>query len=185
MKAKKGEAGYITSRKKKVVIKCIIEFGIAIAIFILGVMQTKTRLNMLTVVALLGCLPAARALVEVIMILPHKTIDKQKVREIETAGEELMKIFDTIFTNEKKIMPVESVVIRKNTVCGYTSKEKAETQVIENHLKQYLAANHITSATVKIFKDYTQYLNRLKEMNELEAGDSDDAIRSVILNLSI
>ena len=106
------DAGYIKSRKKLVLLKCILEFGILIAIFWLGIVQTKTRLNLLTVIAVLGCLPASKALVEFIMILPHKTIDKEMVTEIESNGEMLLKLFDTVFTSEKKIMPVKSIVIR-------------------------------------------------------------------------
>lgn len=65
MKATKGEAGYIQARKKQLILKAVLEFGIVIALLILGIWQTHTRLNLLTVVAVLGCLPAAKALVEV------------------------------------------------------------------------------------------------------------------------
>lgn len=186
MKAKKGEAGYINSRKKKVITKCIIEFGISIAIFVLGILQTKSRLNVLTVVAILGCLPASKAMVEVIMILPHKTISKEKVNEIETNGQSLIKIYDMVFTNEKKIMPVESIVIQKHTVCGYTPNNKVKCQDIEQHLKQYLSANSISNVTIKIFNDFDSFINREKELRALsEKGECDDAIRRILLSLSI
>lgn len=184
MKIKKGEAGYIDSRKKKVILKCIVEFGISIAIFVLGILQTKSRLNLLTVVAILGCLPASKALVEVIMILPHKTICKEKVEEIERCGSNLIKIFDMVFTSEKKIMPVESIVICKHTVCGYTPSMKVSPKDIEQHLKKYLAANGSANVTVKIFNDYDSFLNRVKELNTL-VETNDQSIGRIILNLSI
>ena len=62
MKATKGEAGYIQARKKQLILKAVLEFGIVIALLILGIWQTHTRLNLLTVVAVLGCLPAAQSL---------------------------------------------------------------------------------------------------------------------------
>lgn len=191
MKAKKGEAGYIDSRKKKVIIKCIIEFAISIAIFVLGILQTKSRLNVLTVVAILGCLPASKALVEVIMILPHKTIAKVKADQIETAGQSLIKIYDMVFTNEKKIMPVESIVICKRTLCGYTPSKKVNPKDIEQHLKQYLSVNGISNVTIKIFDNFDSFINREKELNVLnenvkeEMGEYDDTIRRILLNLSI
>ena len=91
MKVKKGEVGYIDSHKKKVIIKCITEFGISIAIFVLGILQTKSRLNLLTLVAILGCLPASKALVEVIMILPHKSFDKGKAEEVKKLGKVMLQ----------------------------------------------------------------------------------------------
>lgn len=51
MKATKGEAGYIQARKKQLILKAVLEFGIVIALLILGIWQTHTRLNLLTVVA--------------------------------------------------------------------------------------------------------------------------------------
>lgn len=61
MKATKGEAGYIQARKKQLILKAVLEFGIVIALLILGIWQTHTRLNLLTVVAVLGCLPGGKS----------------------------------------------------------------------------------------------------------------------------
>jgi len=68
---KKGEAGYISSKKIRAIVKVILEFGIVVALLILGIKQTGDRLNLLTLVAVLGCLPASKALVEFIMIATH------------------------------------------------------------------------------------------------------------------
>lgn len=46
MKATKGEAGYIQARKKQLILKAVLEFGIVIALLILGIWQTHTRLNL-------------------------------------------------------------------------------------------------------------------------------------------
>lgn len=42
MKATKGEAGYIQARKKQLILKAVLEFGIVIALLILGIWQTHT-----------------------------------------------------------------------------------------------------------------------------------------------
>ena len=43
MKATKGEAGYIQARKKQLILKAVLEFGIVIALLILGIWQTHTE----------------------------------------------------------------------------------------------------------------------------------------------
>ena len=59
-KAEKGTPGYLDYKRKIEIIRTIIYFGIVVAVFLLGYFQTGTRLNLLTVVAVLGCLPASR-----------------------------------------------------------------------------------------------------------------------------
>lgn len=188
-KTQKGTAGYLRVQTRKIALKCLIEFGIVIALLILGISQTKTRLNMLTVFAVLGCLPACKALVELLMVIPHKTVSTEIVEAINQKGTYLTRIFDLVFTSEKKIMPVESIVIKGNTVCGYTSKKKHSPQIIEEHLKQYLNANQLQKASIKIFDDFTTYLVRVEEMNRLQcdadAKKSEQAISTVITNLSL
>lgn len=191
MKIKKGDAGYIRQHKRNVIIKTVIEFGIVIALFFLGIWQTGDRLNLLTVVAILGCLPASKALVELIMIFPHHSISEEMTTEIERSTEYLTKAFDMVFTSEKKIMPVESIVISDNTVCGYTSNPKVDTNGTSDHIKKYLSSNKLNKVSVKIFDNYATYLKRVEDMNRIAAEEKNDvkeketAIRQVILSLSL
>ena len=52
----KGTPGYLDYKKKVEIIRTVIYFLLVAAIFTLGYVQTKTRSNLLTVVAILGCL---------------------------------------------------------------------------------------------------------------------------------
>lgn len=53
-KKEKGQPGYIRWRKEKYLIGTIAEFAVVIALVVLGYVQTKTKLNLLTVVAVVG-----------------------------------------------------------------------------------------------------------------------------------
>lgn len=191
MKILKGDAGYIHSHKIKMIIKTLLQFGIVIALLILGIMQTGSRMNLLTVVAILGCLPASKSLVGVIMILPHHSISEEQASEIELNSKRLTKAFDMVFTSEKKIMPVECIVISDNTICGYTSNKKVNINETSEHIKKYLNANKFTKVSVKIFDNYSQFVTRVEGMNAIAIDENDDvkakemAIRQVILNLSL
>ena len=81
-KKEKGQPGYIKWRKEKYLIGTIAEFAVVIALVVLGYVQTKTKLNLLTVVAVVGCLPASKMLVEFITIVPHQSIEKDIYQEI-------------------------------------------------------------------------------------------------------
>ena len=189
MKQAKGEPGYIKRHKKAVIIKAALEFGIVIALLLLGYFQTKTRLNALTIVAVLGCLPASKALVEVIMILPHKTIAAELVEKVKEKTSFLTVAYDLVLTSEKHIMPIECVVVSDNTICGYSSSEKIDLTFAEKHMKQYLYANQFTDVSVKIFGDEKVFLKRAEEMNEnaaqKDSAQKEEAIRRIILNISL
>ena len=191
MKTNKGTAGYIARRKRNVMIKTVLEFGIVIALLLLGIWQTGDRMNLLTIVAILGCLPASKALVELIMIAPHHSVSKEMADVIQSKGEHLTCAFDMVFTSEKKIMPVESIVISNHTVCGYTSNSKVDTNAASAHVKKYLHVNNCSKVTVKIFDNYENYLKRIEDMNDIadtgnmDIKENEAAIKRVILSISL
>lgn len=191
MKVTKGNPGYIKKRKQKVILKTVLQFGIVVGLLVLGIMETKSRLNLLTVVAVLGCLPASKSLVEVIMLLPHHTIDSNMSNEIREKTSHLTVAYDLVFTSDKHIMPVDCVVISDNTICGYTSSEKTDTVFAAKHIKQILYANQFTNVSVKIFDNYTAFITRAEGMNNIAAVEKNDTkkkedkIRQVILNISL
>ena len=53
-KIQKGKPGYLNYKRKVEILRTVIYFAIVLAIFALGYWQTHTRLNLLTVVAILG-----------------------------------------------------------------------------------------------------------------------------------
>lgn len=185
MKAKKGTAGYISARKRQALLKTILEFGMVAALLILGIVETGDRMNLLTVVAVLGCLPASKALVEWIMILPHRTVARQIVADMEEKAGNAVSIYDLVFTAEKQIMPVDCMLLAEGKAWGYTSNFKADASSIEAHIKQYLAANKFTGISVKLFKDYGAFLQETVNCAQEETDKRYDGIRQVILNISL
>lgn len=181
MKTKKGNAGYITARKKQTFIKTVLQFGIVVAILLLGIAQTGDRMNVLTVVAVLGCLPASKALVEFIMILPHTAISKEKVAEIEEKARHLTTVYDMVFTSEKKSMRVPCIAIGNDAVCGYTTNPGEDIPFIEKHLKQY------ANIDVKIYDKYDMFLKQAEEMSAevQEDAKKGEDIRRILLNISL
>lgn len=189
MKIHKGEAGYLSSRKKRLIIETILEFGIVIALLVVGYIQTKTRMNWFTIAAVFMCLPACRTLVNLIMVFPHKSIDETIKCEIAEKTEHLTVIYDLVVTSEKKSMPIQAFVISENTVCGYTKNPMVSKSYAAEHVKKILEQNGIEKVTVKVFKDYVGFLSRAEGMNSIAAiqkqdQDRIDIIRALILDIS-
>lgn len=187
----KGNAGYIRKQKRFLIFKTILQFGVVAALFVLGLVQTKTRLNLLTVVAVLGCLPAAKTLVQLIVIIPYKSISQEKHADLEQKAPGLTKSYDMVVTDSKHFMPIESLVILDNTVCGYTSHSKIDVNVANKHIKEILVQNQYDKVSVKIFNDYTAFITRAEGMQNMAAVSRPDTkkkeegIKRVICQISL
>lgn len=177
MKIEKGQPGYIKSQKTKYLIWSIAEFAVVIALVIIGYVQTGSKLNTFTVVAIVGCLPASKMLVEFITMAPHKGIDIDKFEEIEEKAPLLSKAYDLIITGKEKVMPVEAFVISGHTICGYTSSSKTDEAVISSYLKEMLHINKVDKVTVKVFHDYVAFLSRAEGMNNIAAIEQQESRR--------
>ena len=191
MKIETGQPGYIKARKVRYLMLAIAEFAIVTAVYVLGYMQTGTKANLFTVVAVVGCLPAAKMLVEFITMAPHKSIDVDKYQEIETKADLVIRGYDMVITSSEKVMPLDAVVISGHVVCGYTSSPKTDETALARHIKNILQENHFEKMTVKIFHDYSAFLARAEGMNNIAAVEKtgtrkrEKEIRKIILNISM
>lgn len=167
MKVEKGKKGYLNAQKKKYLLYTIVEFAIVISVFVLGYMQTGSRLNLMTVVAVIGCLPASKMLVEFIVMAPHKSIEQCKYKEIEEKAPLITKVYDLLVSGEDKLMKIDAVVISGHTICGFTSSEKTDESLAAKYIKEMLANNKCEKTTVKIFHDYKAFLTRAEGMNSI------------------
>ena len=190
-KVQKGDPGYLDHKKRIEIIRTIIYFGIVAAVFLLGYSQTHTRGNILTVVAILGCLPAAKALVGVITRFPYSSIDRKKADEIRSKTGLLTVCYDMVITSRESIMPVDCIVISGHTIFGYTHYEKVNAEELSKHIRSILAQNQYTGLTVKVLNQYKPFLARIEGLNNIAAVEREDtkekeeAIRGIILNISM
>lgn len=190
-RAEKGTPGYLDYKKKAEIIRTVIYFGIVAAVFFLGYFQTGTRLNLLTVVAILGCLPAGKALVGVIARFPYRSIDQDMAEEIKSKTKHLTACYDMIITSEEKIMPVDCIVISSSNIFGYTHYEKVDLKMISEHIKTVLKQNGYTGLSVRVLNEYKPFITRaegldnIEEVEKANTKDQEEAIRRIILNISM
>ena len=101
---------------------------------------------------MVGCLPACRALVNMIMMWMQKPMDEKVYKKIREHEGELEVTYETYLTTYEKSVFVESFAICGNKVIGYTSHMDGSTQFIEDHVRGILKQNGY-KVEVKVFKD--------------------------------
>lgn len=191
MKIEKGQPGYIKARKLKYLVWAIGEFAVVAVLVIVGYLKTGSKLNLFTVIAVVGCLPASKMLVEFITMAPHKGIEPEKFAEIEEKAGLITRIYDTVITGNGKVMPVDAFVISGRTICGYAGSPKANEAETARYIKEMLQNSHVDKVTVKIFCDYVAFLSRAEGMNNIATvesggeGNWEAKIKQLILSTSM
>lgn len=185
----KGTRNYLDTQKKFEILRTIIYFAIPITLFIAGIIQTEagvskelhgfalfraglvnpeSRINLLSIVAVLGLLPASKSLVSAIMFLRFHSLNREAAEQSAAAGEGLQMLYDCVFTSYRKSFVVGHLAVRGNTVCGYSENNDFEENDFYKHIGDILKLDGHKEVTVKIFTDLNKYTDRLNQMRALE-----------------
>ncbi len=157
----KGERGYTDAHKKSQILKTVLFFLIPIAIFVLGYVSTDTRRNYFTILAIVGCLPACKEMVNVLMFLKRHSMPEELYREIESHAGNLERAYELVLTTYEKNYPVHSLVICGNEITGYTTMKNADLKPLQEHIVKMMKENGITGVHVHIFTELKTYLDRV------------------------
>ncbi len=193
----KGNFGYIDSHKRTQALKTLIFFLIPLAVFVVGYVTTGGKENYFTILAVLGCLPACKELVNVFMFLKRHSIPADLYEQIHAHMGEMEEVYELTLTTYEETYPVFAAAVRGNEVVGYTSHKDLKLRTAEEHIVKTMKNNGLSGVHVHIFTDLKQFLERLdalaaKEVEELPfAGDDrypgftrEQVIRQILLALS-
>lgn len=182
----KGEYEWLSARKRWEVIKTAAYFSLTAAIFITGWISTKTTANLLTIVAVLGCLPAGKSCVSMIMFLRITGCSHGLYSRIREAYGETFGYYHLYFTSYEKNYEIHHLYLKGGTVAAYSENQKIDPHAAGSHLLAMLRQAGISDVTVKVFTNEAEYLARLKEMTSLKpAGGKDERIRESLFNVSL
>ena len=164
-KVQKGRPGYYRYERVKRALVTLLMFAIPIGIFITGVITTGTRKNLLTIVAVLGVIPAARFAVSWIMVLLAKDAQEDAVLETEKTAGGLVTACELTVTAYEGRMPLDVLVIcGSETVCYAPEGKRDKIPFMEKHIEKILASNGYRQVHVKIFPEMRPYLERIRDL---------------------
>lgn len=163
----KGKFGYTVSHRKWQILKMSCYAVIAVGVFFIGLILTKTTKNVLSVVAIVGALPISKELVGVIMSFKRKPMERTLYEQISAKAGDLEQIYELLFTTSETSYPVEAVVIEGRDVVCYTADSKCDTFTLQTHLYKMLNASDFKE-NVKVFIDYKKFLDRVGDLERRE-----------------
>ena len=149
------------------ILKTILYFGLSGAVFAAGYFTTGTKTNLLTIVAVLGCLPASKSMVSMIMYLRAGVCSKQCYEAVrELAAEDMTVLYD---------------------LCGFTEDSACDLSAGEKHMGEILRQSGYNNLTVKLFDKLPGFTDRMKQLASLPEKDEkkDEAIAEILRDISL
>ncbi|NLG05435.1 MAG: hypothetical protein GX567_16675 [Clostridia bacterium] len=163
---KKGQYGYLKTQRRIEILKTILLFGCSFLILFLGIYMTKSKMNLFTVVAILGILPASKSAVGMIMFLRFKLSSDELYQAVKETAGPLKVNYDLVVTSQENAVQINAVACCANTICGYVENKKADVKKTEAHIDTILKNNHISHCSIKLYQDFPTYLTRITEMKD-------------------
>lgn len=182
----KGTRNYLDSQKKFEIFRTILYFAVSLSLFVAGYLQTGEKTNLLTIVAILGCLPASKSAVSAIMYLRFDSCDHRTAAQIEEHSGGLGCLYDMVFTTYKKNYRISHLAVRGGCVCGFSENGGFEESDFYQHIDHILKMDGHQGVTVKIFTNLSKYVERLEQMKALAPEeDRTGAILSTLKSVAL
>ena len=185
MKYLKGEYPYLKEKKRSEILRTLLYFVLSFLIFLVGFYTTKTKANYLTIVAVLGCLPASKSAVSAIMYCKMKECSGELYKSI-TERFEGKGSYNLYFTSYDKNYPISHLFVKDIHIIAYTEDTKIKENDFEEHIKLILSRDGKKGYHVKLYKDKQKYLQRLEQLYLMkEDSEEEEKIRSILHSVSL
>ena len=141
MKEKKGYYGYVKKERIKRLITTLVLLAIPLLLFVTGYITTETTKNLFTVIAVVGCLPACKSMVGLIMMFLVKSMKEEDYREINAhAGKVLLgyELYITSYDNSEVVCA--AAVHGSQNIC-YSDRLKNPPELLEEHIAKLMVQN--------------------------------------------
>lgn len=171
----KGTYEHADYKKKVDTLVMILLFAMALGLYVIGRVTAGSNRNILTIVAVLGLLPACKMVVDVIMSLRVKACEPALKEKIDGTVGSLDGLYNMYFTSYNRNYLLAHLVIAGNSVIGLSSDNDFDENGFKEHLTDLLLKEGLKDVLIKVFTDEGKYLGRLGELNESKPSSPKDA----------
>lgn len=182
---KKGSYGYIKNHRIIAAVRTLLFFAVSIGLYVMGVKTTGSNKNLLTIVAVLGCLPACKSLVNLIVFLRAEGCSETLRDMVNAYDGRLTTFYDLYFTSYQKNYAVSHMALKGNVLCGVAENGQCDCGGAEKHLEQMLLQEGIKNITVKIYSNTGKYIDRLSQIVDLDTEENKNQEQIIDLLYSI
>lgn len=164
----KGIYGYLNKNKIYAWKKAVLMLAVPVIIFLVAWAVHKTRENVMTVVAIVGCLPGCNQVVRAIMASRYHSIEEELYQEVEKAKGTCVVLYENVFTAYERTYYIDALVVLGREIVGYTSVTETDTKKAAEHIRELLKKNAYKQ-NVRIFPagERKAYLERVRKIADV------------------
>lgn len=182
----KGEYEFATFDKKKTGLITLFLFLLPIGLYIIGYVNTGSNKNLLTVVAILGMLPASKSLVSFIMKMRVKTADADLKAKIDENMKGITGLYNIYMTSYDVNFYFDHMIILDNSLICLSTDKKFDNKKFTEHIEKHMKLDGIKDVMIKVFTDEKAYIRRLQELQSSEISkETNEQLYRLICSISL
>ena len=185
-KFKQGDYEYYNWKRNREIIKTVAYFGISLALLAAGYIATGTKANLLTVVAVLGLLPASKSMVGMIMYMRYHGCGKEHYEALKETLDKFNHAYGLVFTSYKKTYEVAGCIVKNGYVYGYLTNHQDMHEDLESHIEG-IAKRNGHQITIAMYTKMDEFIERLNQIadKKTENEESDAKIMELLHQISL
>lgn len=161
----KGSYGYMDRYKKRVFLISCFLLLLSISVFLLGVLSTGTKKNYLSIIAVVGVLPAAKFVVYFIISCKFKMLTLSEYEKIKDLS--LHQLYDLFYTTAELNIMINACSTSEEKVIVYTKDNKLDKKRASCLLKENVKSElGLRELIVMICDDLDEYLRELSSLHK-------------------
>lgn len=181
-KGTKCQFGYINKQKKFQFAMLMLYVLIGVGLFLIGLAVHKTRANLFTVLGILMVLPAAKRVIALVLMVPRKSVGKERFEKVQEALPESAAILtDYVFTSTEKVMSLDFVIVMNKNVYGIKDQKKTDDAYVEKYLSETISAG-ARGYRVQLFENDDAFLAMLKRSERKETAPEERPVQDKIVH---
>jgi hypothetical protein len=166
-KYKQGEYEYYQWKRNGEVIKTVLYFAVSLSLFAAGYLATDTKANLLTIVAVLGMLPASKSCVSMIMYLRYHGCSSENYQTLKDTLKNFLHAYGLVFTSYQHTYEVAGCIVKNGYIYGYLTNHQDMNTDLEKHIEGIVKRNGYT-ATIAMYTDSGEFLKRCEQIQDKE-----------------
>lgn len=185
-KYKQGDYEYYNRKRNWEIIKTLIYFAVSFSLLVAGYVATKSKANLLTIVAVLGLLPASKSCVSMIMYIRYHGCSEENYLQLKDMLENFLHAYGLVFTSYKKTYEVAGCIVKNGYIYGYLTNHQEMHDDLEEHIAGIVKRNGY-QATVGMYTKAEDFVNRCKQLEDkkTENEENDRKLMELLHQISL
>ena len=185
-KYENGEYKYASYSRLRSWIITIAMYVLSAAIYTIGYITTGSNRNLLTIVAILGVLPASKSLIAAIMNSRIKVLNEAVHSKIEDNIGSLKGLYNLYLTSYEINFYLAHCIITKDSLIAFTTDKDFDNKRFDEHIKKHMKIEGIQDILIKVFDNEDAYINRLTQLSKSDQSEqTNEKLVNLLKNISV